>query len=253
MVRRSGQISRKSANAGAERPFSAIGLVLQDRNYGESIIPAIMKEFLLVILFLQVLQVTAQISLETLLTAKPSCDRLTDFSGFSHDHQTFLLDCPVEQAWEFYTSYHPGEIWNRKRVKFLLSVDQQSREIMPIDQADFPKIHEGQVLLLRLHLIPLKSIEVAMQVSHCDKDSGLIEFVYLDNNISRGFQQIRLVASGNQTIVIHSSVYSSGSPFRDRYMYPYFHRQFVSELHDCVQEKARELVPGPKLPLLAGG
>jgi len=60
----------------------------------------------------------------------------------------------------------------------------------------------------------------------------VVEFSYIDDNKAKGKQVIEFFDNGSgSTRIVHRSYFKSESSFRDRILYPPFHKKFIREFH----------------------
>ena len=76
------------------------------------------------------------------------------------------------------------------------------------------------------------NVPVAFEFITVDSVQKVIEFSYIEGNKSSGVQQIKFLdMGGNRTKILHISYFKSNSPFRDRWLYPFFHIKIVNNFH----------------------
>jgi hypothetical protein len=78
----------------------------------------------------------------------------------------------------------------------------------------------------------IKNMATAFEIITVDKEKGIIEFSYIEDNTTHGKQQMNFEQTAEGfTKIIHRSYFKSGSPIRDRYFYPYFHTRLINAYH----------------------
>jgi hypothetical protein len=110
-------------------------------------------------------------------------------------------------------------------LKFPVSIFYKNDSIMGVDI--------GQIYFLKLKLmLGIFNIPVAFEIITVDEDNKIIEFSYIEGNKSIGVQQVKFIDHGDdQTEIIHTSYYKSDSHFRDKWMYPHFHKIIINDFH----------------------
>jgi len=147
--------------------------------------------------------------------------------------KTFYLKSPLSDVWGYYTHSNPVRMWDGECVRFGLMISKYSNSVFYKDNSSFPLIDTGQVFFLGLRLMNgLINVPVAFEMINIDQDQKIVEFSYLDDNKSLGKQTIQFFDNGNgRTKIIHTSYFKSGSSFRDKVFYPYFHKRLIKEFH----------------------
>lgn len=145
------------------------------------------------------------------------------------------IKAPVQAVWESYTQSKPSAVWTGPLVNFVLSIDKDTQTIHYRDDADVPIFKEGMMILNYLNFLG-HHIIVGHQVTLIDNDNKHIELAYLEGNASSGKQVLEFKQEGKYTIIKHRSIYKSSSAFRDRILYPIFHRLTANEYHRHVRQ-----------------
>jgi hypothetical protein len=163
---------------------------------------------------------------------KPSWSSGKDLSSFRKKEMTFFLDGNFTDIWQGYVSANPSLSWNGRKVAFGLLLLRFPSGIFydhdPINGVDL-----GQIYFLKLRLLyGFYGLPVAFEIIRVDEDEKIIEFSYIEGNKSIGVQQIKFLDLGaDHTEIIHTSYYKSDSRFRDKWMYPHFHKIIVTDFH----------------------
>ncbi len=154
-------------------------------------------------------------------------------SGFYEHIGEFSVPAPVERIWNHYLTSSPLEMWNNKFMKFVMLFNRSSEKVYYTDDQSFPQLEKGILIFINvLFLYGKVNIAVGHEIEIIDPEERLIKTNYLENSKSTGSQYIRFVADGkNQSRIIHTSYYSSGSPFRDKVLYPKLHTLTISAFH----------------------
>jgi hypothetical protein len=172
---------------------------------------------------------------------KPSWKSGTDLSSFRKKEMDFFLKGNFMDIWHGYVSANPSKSWNGRKISFGLLLLKFPARIFydhdPIDGVDL-----GQVYLLKLKLLlGIYSIPVAFEIITVDEENKIIEFSYLEGNKSNGVQQVKFLDLGDgRTEIIHTSYYKSDSRFRDKWMYPHFHKIIINDFHRNMRRLLKE-------------
>jgi hypothetical protein len=155
----------------------------------------------------------------------------SDNKGYRVDERIYIFKDSLAKVWEHYLFTNPGESWNGNRVKFgLLFSRKENRVVYQGDNVS--SLNTGQVFYLNLKLLRgLSNLATVFELISIDDDQKVIEFSYVDGNITEGKQQLKFkqTAKGN-TEIIHTTYYKSKSAIRDL-LYPYFHTRLLNEFH----------------------
>ena len=162
----------------------------------------------------------------------PSWHKGKDLSSYRKNEMTFLLNGNFKDIWKGYISENPSNSWNGKRVSFGVLLQKFPNDIF-YNHDPIMGIDTGQVYFLNLKLLKgICNIPVAFEMITVDTLEKLIEFSYIEGNKSSGVQQIRFLDFGdNRTRITHISYYKSDSHFRDKWIYPFFHKKIVNDFH----------------------
>jgi hypothetical protein len=175
-----------------------------------------------------------------------SIDRMNDFSSI---HPSWNRDKTESDFYRgekiFYSKYKLSDVWNNYRhanlisswkgnyVRFGLLISKHSNSVTYIKSTIYPDIDTGQVYFLNLNILKgLFHIPVAFEIINIDPLNKILEFSYIDNNVSKGKQTLHFFDNGDgRTRIVHTSYFRSNSRFRDTRLYPYFHNRFIKEFH----------------------
>ncbi len=163
---------------------------------------------------------------------KPSWTRGNDLSSFRKNEMNFFLKGNFKDIWKGYISENPSNSWNGRKVSFGVLLQKFPNNIF-YNHDPILGVYTGQVYFLNLKLLKgICNIPVAFEIITVDTTELVIEFSYIEGNKSNGFQQIKFVDNGNgSTEIMHTSYFKSDSDFRDKWIYPYFHKKIVNDFH----------------------
>jgi hypothetical protein len=161
-----------------------------------------------------------------------------DESGFCINEKTFYLNTRLFAVWNCYRHVNFVRAWNGKSVSFGLLIVKSSNSVIYAKNTVLPEADTGQVYFLDLRLLKgLLNIPVAFEITKIDEGLKIIEFSYIDGNKSEGKQTIRFFDNGDgRTRIVHKSYFRSNSSFRDKILYPLFHKKFIREFHENMKE-----------------
>lgn len=155
-----------------------------------------------------------------------------------HQHlEKYVYDQPVDVVWDTYVTIDPGKAWAGKMIHFNQLYSRETGEEVFPGQEYLGGMGVGQVIILNLHVFGgAIKLTVGHEVMEIDRSKGLIRICYLENSKSQGSQFIRFKSLKNGTTeVSHQTFYRSGSWFRDKIIYPYFHTKAINEFHGNVR------------------
>ncbi|MEN2281880.1 hypothetical protein AAGF08_07045 [Algoriphagus sp. SE2] len=155
-----------------------------------------------------------------------------------HEHfEKYLFDQPFDEVWETYVSIDPAKAWAGKMLHFNQLYSRETGEEVFPGQEFKAEMGVGQVIILNLHVFNgAIKLTIGHEVMEVDKNKKLIRICYLENSKSEGSQFISFkTLPDGKTEVSHKTFYRSGSWFRDKVIYPYFHTKAINEFHGNVR------------------
>ena len=156
-----------------------------------------------------------------------------------HEHlETYIYDSDFDTVWNGYVNISPEKAWSGRMIHFHRLYSRQTQEEIFPGQIYEGSMGQGQVLILNLHVFNgAIKLQVGHEVMEIDKNKKLIRICYLENSKSEGSQFIRFkTLADGKTQVTHKTLYRSGSWFRDKIIYPYFHTKAINEFHGNVRK-----------------
>jgi hypothetical protein len=160
---------------------------------------------------------------------------LESLDGFFFHTRSYSSPAPVDLVWKAYAALEPSEAWKTSRTRPGVVWDPSgSRLYAPGEPA--PPFSPGQALVLEVRILGPFRIPAAFRIVRIDEPGRLIEFVYLKPNLSNGVQRIRFLErtgpdGSRYTLIVHSTWYRSGRPFRDRSLYGPVHARIIDAFH----------------------
>ena len=164
---------------------------------------------------------------------KASCRKEGIDSDFHMNQKEFNLEYDLTNVWKCYSNIDPADTWSRHSLEFGLLISKCMNSVTYVKDACYTAVDTGQVYFLNLKLLRgLFNIAVAFEVIDVDQRKQVVEFSYIDNNKAKGKQIIEFYDNGNGTTrIVHRSYFKSESSFRDKLLYPMFHKKFIREFH----------------------
>ncbi len=171
-------------------------------------------------------------NIPSLDSLQPECYQLNDSELYHFQEDSFIVKENINTVWQKYKSISLKDAYCGNLVSLGFVYSKNKKKVYYIND-NYEGIHVGQVYFIRLNLLGgLKRIVVAYEVTKIDDRKKMIQFCYINNGVSEGSQRIYLFKTKDGfTKIEHKTFYKSASKFRDRWLYPKFHRKIVSELH----------------------
>lgn len=164
-----------------------------------------------------------------------------DMNAEEHDENyhlvedVFIFKERLEKVWNSYCSTEMAESWNGKKISFGLLLSKWTEFIMYCsDHNNTAALDTGQVFFVNLKLLRgIYNLAVGFEVVNIDPQNRTIQFSYVKGGKSEGVQTIHFTETeeGN-TMIVHTSAFRSHSKFRDKRLYPRFHKKFIYEFHE---------------------
>ena len=164
---------------------------------------------------------------------EPSTGSDSDSEELYTMQNTYLIKESPEVVWETYNTANLATAWNGRIVSLGFLCSKWSDYIVYKNGDNYQSIDTGQVFFLNLRILyGIYNLPVGVQVVSVDKENKSITFSYLKGGKSIGTQTITICATPDgYTEVIHKSAFKSGSNFRDKHLYPYYHTKVLNEFH----------------------
>ncbi len=163
---------------------------------------------------------------------QPSWTGDCDLSLYSKNEMSFLLNGNSVDIWQGYMSENPSNSWNGRKVSFGVLLQKFPNNIF-YNHDPISGINKGQVYFLNLKIMMgVFNVPVAFEIVTVDSTQQVLEFSYIKGNKSSGMQQVKFLDLGNNhTLIMHTSYFKSDSHFRDKRLYPFFHKKIVKDFH----------------------
>lgn len=162
----------------------------------------------------------------------PSYEKDVVPESLSDQTCSYKLPVSVETAWEAYSLAMPDKAWNGRKARLGMLVNKPANKVYyPGDRCE--AIDTGQVVYLNLRVLKgVLNLGMAFEIINIDENNHILEFSYIKGNKSLGKQQLFFAENEDGTTELtHVSYFKSESGFRDKFLYPYFHKRFTNEFH----------------------
>lgn len=167
----------------------------------------------------------------------PSVVSTTDTTEFDSNVHVFYSGHPLNETWEAYLKGHPSQIWQGRTVSCGMVYDPTNQQIIYTDNL-FTGLKAGQLFFIEMKIFGgLIHFPVSFMVTGVDETRHEIRFSYVSSGSSKGAQVIRLIRSGNNTQIIHSSIHQTMNKLRDRTLYPIYHQKAIRQVHHNVKKQ----------------
>jgi len=168
---------------------------------------------------------------ETFSEVKPSLKPTSSTNGFRFHEREYIVKDSLLNVWKHYVQTNPGEAWNVGKMNFGMMFSKPKNELVYLNDK-VERIEPGQVIYLNLNLLKMKNIATAFEIIKVDEGDGIIEFSYVEDNLTRGKQQLNFSqTTKGYTKIVHRSYFKSKSVLRDHFLYPYFHTRMTNTYH----------------------
>jgi len=170
---------------------------------------------------------------------KPSCCDVLQLSVYNTLVKTYLVKDKIENVWSLYKFLSPDEIWQGKMASFGMLYSKRENFIIYKNDNNYKGIETGQILYVNLKFLRgIYNLALAFEIVEVDNTEKVIEFSYVDYGKAKGKQRIQLIdLKDGTTKIIHSTFFKSNSNFRDKVLYPFFHKKAINEFHYNVKKK----------------
>lgn len=164
---------------------------------------------------------------------QPSCPDSFSYVGYRKLVYNYSINRRLNDVWDQYLTVDPSQSWNSRIVSFGLLLCKRTGLVGYKNNSHFDKIEEGQVFFLNLNFLAgLVRLPVGFEVLNVDCENKSICFSYIKDGKARGQQVIRFFDSDNGvTHIVHFTAFESDSKFRDKVLYPFFHRRVTNNFH----------------------
>ena len=160
------------------------------------------------------------------------CSR-TDYNEVK---QYYHIDEPLDEVWAAYLNTDTKFAFTNGIMSFGVMYNPEDSVLYNSASTEIPAICEDQIFILELTYLGFYRIPAAFKVSSIDPDNKRIEFIYLKENKSNGYQQMIFTDAADSagrpgTDIEHISYFRSDDGLRDRLLYPPFHKRTIDDFH----------------------
>ena len=94
-------------------------------------------------------------------------------------------------------------------------------------------------MFFNLHVLGIKNLAVAMEVTRLDEARKEIEYCYVDHGSTRGTQKFLLKSTPEGfTEITQLTRYKCKSRLRDQKLYSFFHKRIIEEFFAAIKNKS---------------
>lgn len=134
--------------------------------------------------------------------------------------QVYNVYAPIEMVWKSYLSTGLTSVFSGDIMNFGVMYNPMDSGLYNSEDA-LPSIVEGQIFIIELTYLGFYNIPAAFKVTQIDTRKKMIQFIYLKNNKSNGYQQILFNSATDShgmavTAVTHISYFKSDNNLRDK-------------------------------------
>jgi len=167
----------------------------------------------------------------------PKCFSEQDSAQYHKISTSYIIPGKSEDVWNEYLSIQPSEAYRGRIVDFGFLYSKDDDRIL-YKEDFFDRMKVGQLFFFNVKLLGgIRNLGIADEVTAIDNNLKIIRFCYIENGKTEGTQEIQLKnRDDGYTSVTHYTWYKSNSRFRDRILYPFFHKRSVDEFHRAVRE-----------------
>ncbi|QIA09049.1 hypothetical protein [Draconibacterium halophilum] len=173
---------------------------------------------------------------------KPSLEPTASTIGFRFHEREYVVKDSLAKVWSHYVHTNPSIAWNASRFSFGMLFSKSNNQLI-YRNGHVDGIDPGQVIYLNLSVLKIKKLATAFEITTVDNKGKVIEFSYVEDNITHGKQQLSFSQTRKGfTKITHRTYFKSESVLRDHFLYPYFHTRLTNTYHRNMKHllKAKE-------------
>ena len=160
--------------------------------------------------------------------------------GYHIIDREFVVKDSLENVWFDYLNTTLQETWNSNTLHLALCYSRSNDSIYYAND-EVQRIIPGLIVYLDLKLLFGVKLAMAFEVTKIDEENKLIEFSYLEGNVTHGKQQLFFEQTPKgKTKIAHLSYYKSNSKARDK-LYPLMHARLINKFHRNLKEVNNEI------------
>ncbi len=165
-----------------------------------------------------------------------------DSNHYNYHSKTFFIKTNIKDVWYWYINANPIKAWSGRLIDFGVLVSKNTGAMLYKSKGVFSVLETGQVYFLNLKLLKgICNLPVAFEIIKVDEKRKVIEFSYIDCNVSKGKQVIQFIDQPDGTTqIIHTSYFKSDSAVRDG-IYPFYHKRIIKDFHRNMRKKLKQV------------
>ena len=168
----------------------------------------------------------------------PVCYNAVDSNNYRTYKESQLIRQNIDVVWNNLVHQSPSEEFDGRIVTFGLLYSKKHNNFLYKNES-YKGIEEGQILFFNLHVLGIKNLAVAMEVTRLDADQKEIEYCYVDHGSTKGTQKFTLQPTREGfTQITQLTRYKCKSRLRDRRLYSFFHDKIVMEFFSAIKNKS---------------
>lgn len=168
----------------------------------------------------------------------PVCYNVIDSNNYRTYKKSQLIRQNIDVVWNNLVHQSPSEEFDGRIVTFGLLYSKKYNNFLYKNDS-YKGIEEGQILFFNLHVLGIKNLAVAMEVTRLDADQKEIEYCYVDHGSTKGTQKFTLQPTREGfTQITQLTRYKCKSRLRDRRLYSFFHGKIVMEFFSAIKNKS---------------
>ena len=167
----------------------------------------------------------------------PVCYNLPDSNIYQTFKKSEFIRQDINVVWDNLIHQSPSEEFDGRIVTFGLLYSKKLNSFL-YKYESYSGIEEGQVLFFNLHVLGIKNIAVAMEVTRLDNDQKEIEYCYVDYGSTKGTQKFMLKSTPDgYTEITQVTRYKCKTRLRNQRLYSFFHARIIDEFFAAIKHK----------------
>jgi hypothetical protein len=176
--------------------------------------------------------------IQTFDDMRPVCYAITDSNMYRTYQKSGFIKQDINVVWNNLVHQSPSDEFNSRIVTFGLMYSKRMNKLL-YENESYEGIEEGQILFFNLHVLGIKNLAVALEVTRMDNDLKEIEYCYVDHGSTRGTQKFMLKPTPEgYTEITQITKYKCKSRLRNQKLYSFFHERIVNEFFAGIKRKS---------------
>jgi hypothetical protein len=165
----------------------------------------------------------------------PVCYNILDSNDYQTFKETELIRQDINVVWDNLIHQSPSNEFDGRIVTFGLLYSKKRNNFL-YQKESYAGIEEGQILFFNLHVLGIKNLAVAMEVTRLDEARKEIEYCYVDHGSTRGTQKFLLKSTPEGfTEITQLTRYKCKSRLRNQKLYSFFHKRINEEFFAAIK------------------